>query len=369
MRKIAILAVLVLGIGALLGLVSARTTESASTEAGAGVTDETCVPGDSVCLKELYAAAVQRGDAETVVSGLLDFETGESGCHESAHIAGRIIGAAMPREALLLNSTALDSRCSYGYVHGVFQGLADIGENPVRAARTYCGELAGKLPRSECFHAAGHGAAIVLGNIEAAIDSCRTLAEPDNGSCAGGVYMEHVTSYLGDGGREADFGPRPVSDTQARSMCSNESGLFLYQCARKAALFWGKTLPREALEGKCEELAVKVADPTDVMLECGAGAGEWLRNDTKWSIPRTLEEANEMNLNVVSECLKLAAGRDGSFLAGCFEGVIAAVLPGQVAGVEDRDAWINPCRSITEDYPIAKRECTTLRSEIAGEGD
>ena len=371
MRRIAALAGTFVAIGlaaaALLAISASKGSDNAQTSSRG---EPECAAGDTACLKELYEIQAGNGDVGAVVSSLLEFPTGSSGCHEAAHVAGRIVGARLPSVALEMNSPTLDAKCDYGYVHGVFQGIADAGKNPVEASKSYCGGIGEKVSRSECFHAAGHGAAIVLDSMDAALGSCEVLAEPDNGSCASGVYMEHVTSYLNQVNRGVEYGPAPISDTRAVEMCSDVVGFTLYHCARKAALFWGPVSEPGSLKTKCENLAARAVDETVALWECGAGLGEWLRNAERWGIPETSEEAAGVDQAIVDSCAGAVDSQDGVLLAGCFEGVIAAILPGQIAGVADQSAWINPCERLEDgEFPVAKRECEILRAEILGSLD
>lgn len=326
-----------------------------------------CAADDYPCLKRQYEEAVSNGLTADVVSGLLNETTSTAGCHEAAHIAGRAIGRLDPDTALSLNTPELDARCDYGYLHGVFQGLAAINRDPTLAAIQHCAERASEVERDECFHAAGHGAAIVNDGIVSALSACEKLGGAAAESCAGGVYMEHVSSYLTVSTRVDGYGPRPVSQQEAEVMCSDAPERLMYACARKAALFWGPTLAGADLRDRCTKLAERASNGIRAVRACGAGVGEWLRNQRGWNIPETALEAESLDGQIAETCISSVGALDDLMLAACVDGVLTAILPGQVASGVESAAWIDPCPLLQAGgLTVAARECAALRVDLTG---
>jgi hypothetical protein len=329
----------------------------------------TCGEADLICLKNLYEIEIKSGRGSSVVAGLLTSTPEARGCHETAHVVGRLVGYYQPNEALEMNTSQLDSRCDYGYMHGVFQGLAEVGVDPVIAAGTYCSAKTGMVERDECFHAAGHGAAIVGGTLENALKLCLSLSGEALASCRGGIYMEHVSSYLAvhlfTESRKEDYGPTPVSTETAENMCMGLDGENMYPCARKAALFWGPTMIDTNFKDRCEYISKMVSEAERALHACGAGVGEWLRNSGRWGIPETAKEAQELNKILVDSCVQAIGNNDGILMAACVEGVVTAVLPGQMLGIENKEAWVNPCAELdSRGFSYAVNDCKNLRKEL-----
>lgn len=362
MRKLLLLP-LVLIVGAIIGgVVVARDGTNPSHPSESIV----CAPDDYPCLERQYDARVKAGYAERVVASLPATAT-SAGCHEAAHIAGRVVGRIEPDTAIELNTAELDAQCDYGYLHGVFQGLASIGRDPVAAAKSHCSQRDGVVEQDECFHAAGHGAAITNETMKAALDACTVLEGAAAESCASGVYMEHVSSYLGNRSRAEGYGPEAIGSLEAGTMCSDVSELLLYPCVRKAALFWGPTIGADSLRDRCRAIVDMASNQSKATWACGAGVGEWLRNYERWGIPETAEEAAVLNGTIVSACAAALGSKDDTLLAACIEGVVTAILPGQVAGGVDPTAWIDPCPVlVAADLVEAGRECGDLRTELVG---
>lgn len=328
-----------------------------------------CGSSDLECLRIFYEDEIKAGRAQDLVSGLLTNAPEARGCHESAHVVGRLVGYYQPGGALGLNSTQLDSRCDYGYMHGVFQGLAEAGVDPVVAAGTYCSTETGVVQRDECFHAAGHGAAVVAKTLQDALDLCSSLSGEAMNSCQGGAYMEHVSSYLAVHlfveDRKDGYGPDPVSVKEAESMCNGLNGDAVYPCSRKAALFWGPTLQDTTFKSRCESISTGAPDRERSLHACGAGVGEWIRNSERWGIPETKTEAEELSPKVVDACEKAVGNDDGLLMASCVEGVVTAILPGQILSVADRGAWIDPCLELERrGFSYAAGDCRSLRQEL-----
>ena len=347
------------------------------TSSGSGTTlvndtlmneDVFCNPGDLECLESSYEELAKDDKEGIIISDLLGSWDNNIGCHEAAHVAGKILGNLKPDSALFLNTGELDFRCDYGYIHGVFQGLAESGRDPVKEAESYCSEMENLVDKDECFHAAGHGSAIINKTIKPALESCAMLQIIQALSCLSGVYMEHVSAYMGSKNVPNYYGPTPVDPSEAKQMCKDVQSEFLEPCARKAAFFWGWGDNNVDLMEKCTKLSnreVGSIEKTRIDRACGQGVGEWLRNKEAWPIPESKQEADQVGGLLVNSCIKTMRGIDDVLLYSCIEGVLTVILPGQISSQMEESSWLDPCGYLKElDFKTSYNECVNLRTEL-----
>lgn len=323
-----------------------------------------CPPSDPRCAAQTVRDLLSTGAVTAAVSELERIPIDAVGCHDLAHDVGRAAGRLPWAEALGLNTSTLDLRCDYGYIHGVFQGLADSGTDIAQVAQVGCapdGTEAGE----ECYHAAGHGIAISTSTVPAALRSCAQIDYVDGAvSCASGVFMEHATSFIaaarGTGASTQHVAPLDAG--AAARLCLDVDPVWVLPCARKAALFWSTAdAGPGALATQCIALAeTRRVERGDVLLECGAGIGEWLRNIEGWEVPVSAAEAAALDAEVAGACGAIPGV--GRLRHGCIEGVVTLILPGQVLSGTPRESWIAPCIPPLDETTV--RACRQLVDAI-----
>jgi hypothetical protein len=165
-----------------------------------------------------------------------------AGCHQLTHAIGRA-AADLTRD--VASAYALgDSFCSFGYYHGVVEGLvAEMGAEQVLAdPDALCTDL-GRLPpgtidHRNCLHGLGHGfMAIFTNDVIQALVACDALTEARaRESCYGGVFMENVMANVADPNQATPY-LRPDQPLYPCSEIDNRYKDICYQKQAPYALF------------------------------------------------------------------------------------------------------------------------------------
>lgn len=152
------------------------------------------------CLKDFftqYALKHKFSDSKQVLDYLQVINPSVKYCHPFAHVISIVEVKKNPDNWLNIFSYIPDSECSYGYFHGVIEGLyrskpkfsIDSG-----FIETVCLKDIGKnnFARS-CAHAFGH---VVLtqesGKVEKGLEICEKLQTKLKDACFQGVFMENI---------------------------------------------------------------------------------------------------------------------------------------------------------------------------------
>lgn len=129
-------------------------------------------------------------------------------CHQLAHVIGHAATDLYPTPAQAFAHG--DSFCWSGYYHGVMETVVEKaggGDAPL-VLDTLCSDMPGKERYSfdyyNCVHGLGHGVMTLLnGDLFESLKQCDTLSKPwEQGSCAGGVFMENVMRETRTGGSQ-----------------------------------------------------------------------------------------------------------------------------------------------------------------------
>jgi hypothetical protein len=181
--------------------------------AGNFVPDETELDGcvgdsDYSCLQQAFGNVAYRQGAKPALrlfdARMATDERVRADCHRIAHVIG---SAAYARydENVARTFAVGSATCASGYYHGILE-RAFAGVNTkarlVKVAQSLC--LANGIRRRgfldyQCQHGLGHGLMIQTGyDLPIALSTCSRLATRwDDVVCAGGVFMENVTTRFG----------------------------------------------------------------------------------------------------------------------------------------------------------------------------
>lgn len=324
------------------------------------------------------------GGVAAVRADLADLVQDQSptGCHATAHAAGkRAADRLTPTEALQLNTADLDRHCQYGYLHGLFQGFAAQGLEPLDVARAGCDTVRGDGGATvECFHASGHGVALTTTTLLDALRICLQLPPPHTTACGGGAFMEYSDRYRLGSAATPDASLRvPLLDADAASsICDWTGPEWIAVCALEAAKFWAPTNADAAYLGtRCNDLASRDAATDGILERCATGVGRWFQNRAVWTddgadfIPEDPATAAAAGTALAAACSAAAGSTTDSstFLRGCIEGATQPILNGQIRDGAPRAAWLSLCAwldpAITADADRAA--CTAQTERIAAD--
>lgn len=278
-------------------------------------------------------------------------------CHEMEHSIGR---SAFLQ--LLDVSTAIrqaDTKCQYGYVHGVLEAYAQSSTKAGVSASfgTACGHFDNPedapLLVVECTHGLGHAAAVVESqSIKNAVLLCDLLGADTKSSlyCAGGVVMEYGQSLLkrltGVGPAASNAhgpGASVLSQSEARKPCDHIPDRYKQQCWGRISLFWG---------GEFKD------DVDGLITRCGQEAGQWVslcsRSAGEWVLRRGQVHpyAGEQLRNyIVSHCRT----SDPRHLGSCLAGAVSGQTLTEIALGIPFDETLKLCEAVSEKQ--AYKEC------------
>lgn len=327
---------------ALLGLLSVGTSltqnsqilESATPRTAQAATTESCdaLVGDPYqnCWAELLSKVSAFEGPTRALTALHDFSRTRvllgSMCHELEHSIGQ--------EAFAVSLDVVDAmrhadtKCQYGYVHGVLESYAKQSsrESVASSFTSVCGQFNNPedspLLTVECTHGLGHAASIMESqSMGKAVLLCDLLGAETESSfyCAGGVLMEYGQSLLkrvsGVGSASSGAhgpGMSVLTPQEERSPCESIPDRYKSQCWGRISLFWGG----------------EFKDDVDGLIErCSKEAGEWLslcnRSAGEWVLRRGQVHpysGADLREYVISHCQTAAEEQLGSCLAGAVYG-------------------------------------------------
>jgi len=316
-----------------------------------------------------------RAEFEREITRLVDGRVLVGGCHGEAHTLGRAAAERLgPSVAFALNSPDLDEHCHYGFLHGLFQGLADGGASLIEHAAAGCGSL-GHAASAECFHAVGHGVALTTEDLPRALDVCATLLNRDWEPCGLGAVMEYSDRYrLGPPVDDDEMHVAVYSSAAAERFCDDLDVQWLGVCAKEAAKFWGPSVNRLSDLGVwCDRMAVR-GPYAELLTRCAEGAGRWLQNRASWvrpgevAVPETAEAATRASTAFARECVDAAIGLAHAasiFLPPCLEFAMAPALLNQVQLALPPEVWVDACTASGVPLPQPILEsCRASRAAI-----
>jgi Cytochrome C oxidase, cbb3-type, subunit III len=163
--------------------------------------------GEFSCLEQAFGNIAFRSGPKAALDELaraitVDADI-EGDCHRIAHVIGAAALEHFSEQAgrALSQGSAI---CSSGYYHGIAERA--FSGTPVEelagAARDLCGDPSIRRTRFlafQCVHGVGHGLMISTSyELPVALRTCdRIGTDWDRDSCAGGVFMENITSSYG----------------------------------------------------------------------------------------------------------------------------------------------------------------------------
>lgn len=116
-------------------------------------------------------------------------------CHKALHRVGQAVGANETDYVYYLDSFADEAVCDWGMGHGIFDGLAERGENPETASELvrWC-ETKAKILNilGVCLDGVGHYIWSSSESVEVSARTCLKTSVPQD--CAGGVGMQMFAS-------------------------------------------------------------------------------------------------------------------------------------------------------------------------------
>ncbi len=224
------------------------------------------------------------------------------GCHSAYHVIGRAAGAAASGPDEIWGAlTAAPGGCSFGYTHGVVEGLFE-GRDTKSATAEVAAVCAAHPEQSEvvgnCFHGAGHALLRSLKSPLLATEACDETLDRFAKQCVDGVMMEY-----------AAFWKQYAAAGSMESFCAAVSSVWKPTCWGNIGPVWfsEKGGYDRAVYGRCEVAGEFVQNcVTNVAL---LGVFYALPADTP---PATL----------LADCLTL----EESWRLSCFKGVAVSLM-------------------------------------------
>lgn len=157
----------------------------------------------SACWTGYYRAFVEKYPAVDALRDLKERHDAGGGakmfCHPALHVIGEAAGKEYGSVAEAYEHG--ETFCRSGYYHGVLEGLfgGEAGEQFLGQLDSVCTAVKKDRPSYDyfsCVHGIGHGLMAHFGHdLFESLDGCARLSgEWEQTTCAGGVFMENVTS-------------------------------------------------------------------------------------------------------------------------------------------------------------------------------
>lgn len=136
-------------------------------------------------------------------------------CHQALHRVGQEVGTTEQNYVYYLDNFANEAICDWGMGHGIFDGLAERGENPDIALDVirWCETKAKTLNiLGVCLDGVGHYIWGSSENVAVSAQTCLKTSVPQD--CAGGVGMQMFASA----GTESTWS-RDLAETMFKDIC------------------------------------------------------------------------------------------------------------------------------------------------------
>ena len=310
----------------------------------------TMFAGPSAALKSLHESSSTR-----VLLGSM--------CHELEHAIGQEAFSLSMDVALTMRHA--DTKCQYGYVHGVLESYAkqssraSVESSFVTVCAQFDNPTDTPLLIVECTHGLGHAASIIENqSMSKAVLLCDLLGAQTRSSvyCAGGVLMEYGQSLLkrtsGVGSAASGAhgpGMSVLTPGEARNPCESIPDRYKAQCWARISLFWGGEF-KDDVDGLIERCSKEAELWVSL---CNRSAGEWVLRRGQVH-PYSGSDLREY---VISHCKTAAIDQFGSCLAGAVFGQTLTEIALNVPFAET----LKLCAEVR--VPLANKECRAAERE------